>query len=110
MQAKKIPYLEGILLVYLCDWRRESSELVGHHMDVVRCVRPMTRAAGVLGGVDESEDGSARRGHGRRVEWRNYVFLFKFWITRPRIRGDDYRTMVRNPRGLTREGQLPVSV
>ena len=43
-------------------------------MGVVGCVRPMTRAAGVLGGVDESENGSARRGHGRRVEWRNYVF------------------------------------
>jgi hypothetical protein len=65
MPAKKIPYLEGILLVYLFDWRRESPELVGGHMDVVRCVRTMTRAAGALGGVDKSENGSARRGHGR---------------------------------------------
>ena len=70
----EVPYLEGILLVYLFDWRRESSELVVDHMCVVGCVRSMTRAAGVLRGVDKSENGSARRGHGRRVEWRNYVF------------------------------------
>ena len=72
-----IPYLEGILLVYLFDWRRKSPELIEGHVDVVGCVRSVTRATGVLGGVDESEYGSARRGHGRRVEWRNYVFLGK---------------------------------
>ena len=70
----KIPYLECILLVYLFDWRRKSPELIEGHVDVVGCVRSVTRAAGVLGGVDESEYGSARRGHGKRVEWRNYVF------------------------------------
>jgi hypothetical protein len=88
MQAEKIPHLKGIFLVYLFDWRRESSELVVDHMGVVSRVRPMTRAAGVLGGVDKSENGSTRRGHGGRVERRNYVFLDKFWITRPRMVGE----------------------
>ena len=64
IQATKIPYLEGILLVYSVDWRRESSKLVVCHMNIVRRVRSMARAAGVLGGVNESENGSARRGHG----------------------------------------------
>jgi hypothetical protein len=76
MQAKT-PYLEGILFVYLFDWRRKSPELIEGHVDVVGCVRSMTRAAGVLGCVDESEYGSTRGGHGRRVEGRNYVFLIK---------------------------------
>jgi hypothetical protein len=58
-------------------------------MGGVRCVRSVTRAAGVLGGVDESKYGSARRGHGRRVERRNYVFLGRFWVTRPGIVGND---------------------
>ena len=65
IQAKrKLKYLEGILLVYLFDWCRESSELVEDRMSIVRRVRSMTRAVGVLGGVDEPEDGSTRRGHG----------------------------------------------
>ena len=34
-------------------------------MDVVRCMGSMTRAVGVLGSVDEPQNGSAR-GHGRR--------------------------------------------
>lgn len=45
-------------------------------MGIVRCVRSMTRAVGVLGGVDEPENGSTRRGHGESMEKRrNYVFL-----------------------------------
>ena len=65
IQAKrKLKYLEGILLVYLFDWCRESSELVEGRMGIVGRVRSMTRAVGMLGGVDEPEYGSARRGHG----------------------------------------------
>jgi hypothetical protein len=73
----KLGYLEGILLVYLFDWRRESSELVEDRVGIVRRVRSMTRTVGVLGGVDEPENGSTRRGHGKlvkRVEWRNERF------------------------------------
>ena len=65
IQAKrKLKYLEGILLVYLFGWCRESSELVEDRMGIVRRVRSVTRAVGMLGGVDEPENGSARRGHG----------------------------------------------
>jgi hypothetical protein len=67
---KRVRYLKGILLVNPFDWRRESSELIGDSMDVVRCMGSMARAARMLGGVDEPEDGGARRGHGD-----NYVAL-----------------------------------
>lgn len=60
----KLKYLKGILLVYLFDWCRESSELVEDHVGIVRRVRSMTRAVGALGGVDEPENGITRRGHG----------------------------------------------
>jgi len=77
MQAKRnLKYLEGILLVYLFDWCRESSELVEDRMCIVRRVRSMTRAVGVLGGVDEPENGSTRRGHGESMEKRRITFLW----------------------------------
>lgn len=61
MQEKsKIQYLKGILLVHPFDWRCESSELVGDRLDVVNGVRTMARTVGVLGGVDETKNCSAR--------------------------------------------------
>ncbi len=89
MQAKrKLKYLEGIFLVYLFDRCRESSELVEGRMGIVRCVRSMTRAVGMLGDVDEPENGSARRGHGKsRVE--NYVLFRETLNLRRMILGDN---------------------
>jgi hypothetical protein len=55
-------YLESILLVHLFDWDSEPPELVSGSVGVVSDVRPMTRTVGMLGGVYEPENGSARRG------------------------------------------------
>ena len=59
-------YLKCIFLVHPFNWRCESSELIGEYMDVVNCMGSMARAARMLGGVDEPEDGGARRGHSGR--------------------------------------------
>jgi hypothetical protein len=78
-------------------------------MGIVRRVRSMTRAVGVLGGVDEPENGSTRRGHGEpNGETMKLRFSGETLIIRLRILGDDCRGLsndggqCRKPR----EGQL----
>jgi hypothetical protein len=78
-------------------------------MGIVRRVRSMTRAVGVLGGVDEPENGSTRRGHGEsNGETVKLRFSGETLIIRLRVLGDDCRGLsndggqCRKPR----EGQL----
>lgn len=60
-------------------------------MNIVRCVRSMTRAVGVLGGIDEPENGSTRRGHGElNGETVKLRFSGKTLIIRLRILGNDF--------------------
>jgi hypothetical protein len=61
-------------------------------MGIVRRVRSMTRAVGVLGRVDESENGSTRRGHGKsNGKTEKLRFLGETLIIRLGILGDDCR-------------------
>lgn len=70
---KVLTYFESIFLVNPFDWRRESSELIGDRMNVVGSMRSVTRTIGMLRGIDEPQNGRARRCHG--CERGNYVDL-----------------------------------
>jgi hypothetical protein len=109
---RKLKYLEGILLVYLFDWCRESSELVKDRMCIVRRVRSMTRAVGVLRCVDEPENGSTRRGHGGPNGETKKLRFFgcETLIIRLGILGDNCRVLANEGQcRLPREGQLRTS-